>query len=137
MIDKVNRVFAALVKPHWGWYVVLWFFLGVLLFSLIGFPAHLDDKLYTSKYMFFGVLLLQQLCFFSHKFFYTKEDKAYLDSRVNGGIPATDVYFLIKMSSDIGLVKKLLGCLYVLLKVFGYGGIGYIMAVGLFEIMKG
>lgn len=74
--------------------------------------------------------------FWSSKLFYSKEDKQFLDKRVRVGIPATDTYFYTKINSEISVTKKFFGYVYALLKVVAFGGIGYIMAIGL-HLIKG
>ena len=133
MIDKVNRIFAALVKPHWIKYVLAFFFIGVVFFSFYPFPNDIKSSFFTSDIIYLTALF-HFCCSWASLVFYTRQDRILLDSRVLVGIPATDTYFYTKINSNISVTKKLFGYVYALLKVFGYGGLGYILAMGLFAI---
>lgn len=120
MIDKVNRIFAGLAKPHWIKYVLVFFFIGVVFFSFYPFPKDIKtDFFYHDLYIF--ALGCFPLCGISCLVFYSVEDRVFLDKRNNGGIPATDTYFYTKINSNISAIKKTFGYAYALLKVFGYG----------------
>lgn len=137
MKEKINRIFAAIVKPHWGEY-----FFSSFIFWLVAFYFHPIPESYKTDFMFFGVCLYVILPsifigFWCSKLFYSQEDKQFLDKRFRVGIPATDTYFYTKINSDISVVKKFSGYVYVLLKVVAFGGIGYIMAIAMFVVNKG
>lgn len=135
MIDKVNKVFAALVKPHWIKYVLVFFFIGIVFFSFYPFPKDIKSSFFTSNIVYLIASLV--LCgSWANLIFYSKQDRVFLDSRDRAGIPATDTYFYTKINSDISFVNKFFGYAYVLLKVFGFSGLGYILAMGLFALIN-
>jgi len=131
MKDRLNRVFALIVKPHWGWYLFAFF-----LFWSVVFYFHPIPKSYKTDFIYAGICFYVIwpsifIGFWSSKIFYSKEDKAFLDKRVRVGIPATDTYFYKKINSGISATRKIFGYVYVLLKVTAFGGIGYIIAIAL------
>ena len=131
MKEKINKLFAAIVKPHWGWYFLVFF-----LFWSVFFYFHPILKSYKTDFIYSGIswFLIWPSIFivsWSKNIFYSKEDKQFLDKRVRAGIPATDTYFYTKINSDISVGKKFFGYVYVLLKIVAFGGIGYILAIGL------
>ena len=136
MIDKLNKIFALIVRPHWGWYFFVFFIFWSIFFYYYPIPkSYKTDFIYAgvSWYVIWPSIFIG---FWSSKLFYANEDKQFLDKRVRVGIPATDTYFYTKINSDISATKKFFGYVYVLLKVVAFGGIGYVMAMGL-HLSKG
>jgi len=131
MKDGFNRVFALIVKPHWGWYFSASFLFWSVIFYFQPVPTS-----YKTDFMYAGICLYVIwpsifISFWSSKIFYSNEDKEFLDKRVMVGIPVTDTYFYKKINSGISQTRKFFGYVYVLLKVTAFGGIGYIMAIAL------
>ena len=98
-------------------------------------PKDIKSSFFTS-YIGYLIASLVLCGSWANLIFYSKQDRVFLDSRVQAGIPATDTYFYTKINSDISFVKKFFGYAYVLLKVFGFSGLGYILAMGLFALIN-
>lgn len=136
MKTKVNKIFALIVQPHWGWYLLVFFIFWTVVFFYYPIPkSYKTDFKYSgvSWYVIWPSIFLVSWC---KNLFYSKADRQFLDKRVRVGIPATDTFFYAKINSDISKTKKFCGYVYALLKPIAFGGIGYIMAIASVTLFK-
>ena len=132
MIDKINRIFAALVRLHWIWYWLIFFIVGLMIFASAPLPKTMMSFL-NKEFYYFVIFPCICICGFCCRSFYTRVEVQSLAKSQRLGYPNTDSYFFTKINSDIDASKKFFGYLYVLTKVTAWIGVGYLMGIGFYS----
>jgi len=136
VIDKVNKIFAALAKVHAIAYLLVGGFCTATLYMFL-----LDMKINMELLRTIGYtgLFAMVAHFIFSKLFYERYElgSKYLP-KTNSGIVKTDTYFYTKINSNITSTKKLAGYIYVILRIWALIGFGFILFfLPLFWIVKG
>lgn len=137
MIDKVNRVFAALAKVHAGVYFFVGGFVTATIYIFI-----LDTKTsieWLRPIGYSGLFAKLMEFYIARYFFYEKYEFGRKNLRIsNDGTVLKDEYFYTKINSDITYSKKISGYLYVVFRVWSNTFFGFLLFfVPLFWIKKG
>lgn len=137
MIDKINRIFAAILKVNTGYYLFCAYIVGMIFIKIMVFPTDaigMKNNAYTSPDIFLYCIFLFITCNPLYNLFYTSEEKK-LQRYTRLGIPQVDPLFYQKISSDIHPIKRLIGYGYALFKIISYTSLGYLMAIGTSAIL--
>lgn len=132
MMDKINRIFAALVRPHWIWYWLVFLIIGLTVFAIAPPPKTRMDFI-NKDFYYFVIFPCIFLCGFFCRAFYTYEELNAIAKSRRLGYPNTDNYFYTKITSDIDTSKKLFGYVYVLTKLTSWIAGGYLMGIGFYS----
>lgn len=130
MIDKVNRVFAALAKIHAATYCLVGG--ACIAFFYIYFTNFQTNK----GWLVYVVILTNIMNFILTKQFYEKYELGRKNLPTHRDLVMKDAYFYTKINSDITSTKKLTGYLYVLFRMGANIFIGFTLFAIIFSGVK-
>lgn len=125
MIDKLNRIFAILAKVHAVTYLLVG---GVCTALLYTFLLDMETIMEWFRPLGYSGLFAMIIYSIFSKVFYERYElgRKYLPI-TNTGMVKTDTYFYTKINSDITNIKKLVGYIYVILRIWALIGLGFIL----------
>jgi len=116
VIDKINRVFAILARQHYVLYIVV----GLIPSYFFVFDVEHKTKvnilkMWGGQIVFFSVLIVVLYSCFKHLFYGMRPGQYVWLGKY--GVVVKDLYFLTRISNNIGPFKKASGYLYVIFRI--------------------